>query len=60
MDVEAKPVTNAVARFIELGEIVLKEAGEEACQIGYSTTDPEWVGRYALVHGDINPDGTLN
>jgi hypothetical protein len=46
--------------FIELGEIMLREAGEEACQSGYGTTDPEWVGRYALDYGDINRDGTLN
>lgn len=44
----------------ELGEIMLKEAGSEACQKGYGTTDPEWVGRYALDFCDINPDGTLN
>lgn len=39
---------------------MLAEAGEEACQKGYLTTDPEWVGRYALSYGDINRDGTLN
>lgn len=44
----------------ELGKIMLAEAGEEACQAGYETTDPEWVGRYALQYGDINRDGTLN
>lgn len=44
----------------ELGEIMLKEAGREACQAGYGTTDPEWVGRYAIDYGDIRPDGTLN
>lgn len=44
----------------ELGKIMLTEAGEEACQNGYGTTDPYWVGRYALGYGDINPDGTLN
>lgn len=46
--------------YTELGEIMLKEAGEAACQKGYQTTDPEWVGRYALDFRDINPDGTLN
>ena len=44
----------------ELGQIMLKEAGEEACQGGYGTTDPYWVGRYALSYGDINEDGSLN
>lgn len=45
---------------LDLGRIVLAEAGEEACLGGYGTTDPEWVGRYALEYGDINIDGTLN
>lgn len=44
----------------ELGGIVLAEAGEEACQSGYGTADPELVGRLALQYGDITPDGTLN
>jgi hypothetical protein len=43
----------------DLGNIVLKELGEQACQDGYGTTDPAWVGRYALGYGDIEPDGTL-
>ena len=43
-----------------LGEIVLREAGEAACQSGYLTTDPEWVGRYALQYGDIDDNGTLS
>lgn len=46
--------------FRELGLIVLTEAGVEDCQSGYGTTDPEWVGRYAIEYGDINFDGTLN
>jgi hypothetical protein len=46
--------------YVELGNIMLKEAGEEACQKGYGTTDPEYVGRYAVLYGDINRDGTLN
>lgn len=46
--------------YVELGNIVLQAAGPEACQAGYGTTDPEWVGRYALQYRDINPDGTLN
>lgn len=44
----------------ELGKIMLAEAGEEACQSGYQTTDPVEVGRLALEYGDINRDGTLN
>lgn len=46
--------------FTKLGEIMLKETGAEACQSGYGTTDPEWVGRYALEYNDIRPDGELN
>lgn len=46
--------------YVELGNIMLKEAGAEACQKGYGTTDPEWVGRYAIEFCDINFDGTLN
>lgn len=46
--------------YVELGNIMLREAGVEACQSGYGTIDPEWVGRYALMYGDINRDGTLN
>lgn len=43
-----------------LGSTMLVETGSEACQSGYGTTDPYWVGRYALDAGDINLDGTLN
>jgi hypothetical protein len=46
--------------YVELGKIVLDAHGSDACQSGYGTTDPEWVGRNALNYGDINPDGTLN
>ena len=45
--------------YVELGNIVLKQHGSEACQAGYQTTNPEWVGRYALQYGDIKPDGEL-
>ena len=45
--------------FVELGDIVLAEVGDDACQDGYGTTDPYWVGRYALGYGDIAGDGTL-
>lgn len=46
--------------FIELGNIMLEKCGAEACKKGYGTTDPEWVGRYAIDFCDINRDGTLN
>lgn len=45
---------------IELGNIMLREAGAEACQSGYGTTDPYYVGMYALQYGDIRPDGATN
>jgi hypothetical protein len=44
----------------ELGKIMLAEVGEEKCQSGYHTKDPEVIGRLALGYGDINDDGTLN
>lgn len=44
----------------ELGDILLAEAGADACQEGYGTTDPEWVGRYGIEYGDINADGSVN
>ena len=49
-----------VDSLIAIGKAVLAEAGEDACREGYGTTDPEWVGRYALMYGDANADGTLN
>lgn len=45
--------------FVELGEILLREYGPEQIESGYSTTDPEWVGRYGIQYGDIEPDGSL-
>lgn len=50
----------STARAIELGDILLAEVGTAACQDGYDTTDPEWVGRYGIEYGDINLDGTVN
>ncbi len=47
-------------RYTALGNIMLAEAGEDACLEGYETTDPATVGRLALGYGDINRDGTLN
>lgn len=32
-----------VRAFTALGQIMLAEAGEQACQDGYDTTDPYWV-----------------
>jgi hypothetical protein len=46
--------------FIDLGKIMLNQFGDAACQAGYGTVDPEWVGRNAVQYGDINRDGTLN
>lgn len=47
-------------KYIELGNIMLKAVGEAGCLKAYDTTDPEWVGRTAIMFGDINTDGTLN
>ena len=46
--------------YVELGAIMLVEAGADACQAGYGTIDPYFVGRAAVEYGDINMDGTLN
>lgn len=53
-------MTDTTLTLADLGRIMLAEAGEQACQDGYLTTDPYWVGRYALEYGDINADGTTN
>lgn len=55
-----KSLEDRVKTYTELGEIILKEAGEEACKEGYDTTDPDRVGRLAIAFGDIDRDGTLN
>jgi hypothetical protein len=44
----------------ELGRKVIAAVGVEACEAGYGTSDPRWVGFYALQYGDANFDGTLN
>lgn len=44
----------------ELGQIMLEQAGSEACQSGYGTIEPDLVGEAALAYGDINADGSLN
>ncbi len=49
----------SVEEYVVLGEIVLAAFGADACQSGYKTADPEYVGRYALAYGDITKDGEL-
>lgn len=46
--------------FVELGDIMLREFSEDELISAYGTTDPYWVGRYALDYGDIDADGELN
>lgn len=63
MITETNSITQEVRKrlpYVELGRIMLKAVGAEACQRGYGTTDEEYVGRYALQYGDIRGDGTLN
>lgn len=45
--------------FAELGAILIREFGMAACIQGYATDVPEWIGRQAIVFGDIDWDGTL-
>jgi hypothetical protein len=49
-----------VAHVTALGEKMLAAVGRAACSGGYGTTDPFWVGHYALGYGDIGEDGELN
>ena len=44
---------------VELGHILLDIHGEEGCLAGYMTVDPEWVGRYGIMYGDIDVYGEL-
>lgn len=46
--------------YTEIGQKMLDTFGEKACDDAYSTTDPEWVGRFAVRYGDADRDGTLN
>lgn len=46
--------------YSDIGRIVLAEVGADACLLSYDTTEPYWVGFYAIKYGDANPDGTLN
>lgn len=60
---ETNTITQEVRKrlpYVELGNIMLRRHGAEACERGYHTTDPEEVGRLALAYSDIQPDGTLN
>ena len=46
----------------ELGQIMLDTFGKDTCASAYriSAHDVAEVGRQAILHGDINRDGTLN
>lgn len=46
--------------FEKIGQNVLNVVGPTVCERAYGTTDPEWVGRYAIEYGDANEDWTLN
>jgi hypothetical protein len=50
----------ATGNYEQLGTIMLNAVGQAECEAGYGTTEPYWVGKYALGYGDINADGTLN
>lgn len=47
-----------IARDVELGRRLLAIHGDEGCEAGYTTTVPEYVGRYGRGYGDIEQDGT--
>jgi len=59
-EAKAKPAEAKPKTYVELGQIMLAQAGAEACQKGYGTTDPEFVGRCAVEYCDINLNGVLN
>ena len=46
----------------KLGQIMIEATSKEACAASYKidADDLKEVGRQALRHGDIEPDGTLN
>lgn len=44
----------------EIGQIVLDECGLIVCEDAYGTTNPHWVGVYAVQYGDVNRDGSFN
>lgn len=46
--------------YTEIGQKMLDTFGEKACDDAYSTTDPHWIGRFAVRYGDADRDGTLN
>jgi hypothetical protein len=47
-------------KYEQLGQILLEKFGADACQNGYGTTEPYWVGYYGVKFRDINRDGTIN
>jgi len=55
-------VSKKLKSLAEPGRKILRVYGREACEKGYriDADDLEEVGRQALLHGDIRPDGTLN
>jgi hypothetical protein len=57
---DTSSTTPAPKNHTDLGKIVLAAVGEAACESGYGTTDPYWVGRYALGYGDIDQEGNLS
>ena len=50
----------ATPRLVAIGLALIEQEGRAVVEAAYGTTDPEWVGRYALRYGDANADGTLN
>lgn len=46
--------------FAEIGQNIIDEVGLIACEHAYDTTDPHWVGVFAVQYGDAERDGTLN
>lgn len=49
----------SVKTWVQLGNILLASYGEDGCMKGYLTVDPEWVGRYGIMYGDIDVYGEL-
>lgn len=46
--------------YAEIGQMILDTYGVIGCEESYGTSDPHWVGRYAVQYGDADRDGTLN
>jgi hypothetical protein len=51
-----------VKTLMELGKILVETVGKTECALAYriNADDLVEVGRQALLHGDINRDGTFN